>query len=146
MYSVFLVSYQGCRYISSKKTSLSSSLFHPSMKFLSKHVPYCNEAHTKAAKESTPNQTMKLEKMPLLHATLIHEACTFLGVNRLSSSISLLFAFSMLNPNDAPVLSPLLTISHMPTPIQVIIKTITMRIAPKPTVIRPSGLFSGSRI
>jgi hypothetical protein len=59
----------------------------------------------------------------------------------------------MLIPDDASVLPfvvvalLILTISHMPTPIPVIIKAITMRIVLILTVIRPfSGLFSVSRI
>ena len=93
---------------------------------------------------------MKTESIPLINPTIIEQISTFLGVNQSScssSSILLLLIVVVIvstlisdDNDDASVLSFLmaLTKSHIP-PIPVDIKPMTMRITPKPTVIRPAA-------
>lgn len=108
------------------------------------------DANTKAAIEIMPNQSMKKENTPLINPTIIEQTSTFLVVNRWSCSSSLLVVIiivSMLTPDNASILAflLLLTISHMPPPIPIIMIPITMKIVLKPNVVR-SPMFSVSRI
>src|SRR3712207_3183633 len=99
------------------------------------------DANTKAAIERTPNQSMKKESMPLINPTIIEQTSTFLVVNRWSRSSSLLVVIivSMLTPDNASILAflLLLTISHMPALIPIIIMIpITRKIVLKPNIVR----------
>jgi hypothetical protein len=101
------------------------------------------DANTNAPTESTINEFMKIESVPLTNPIIIEYASTFLGVNQLSS-ISLLFSISMLTfangasvPSLLMIVLLLVIISHKPTsPIPVFINPISMKIIPKTTVIR----------
>ena len=88
------------------------------MKFLAKHIHIAIDANRKAATESNPNQSMKIEIMALISPTIMQLATTFLGVNQLWSSYSfaLLSLLSIIYTTTAftPKSSSLSSIMNIP--------------------------------